>query len=299
MAITRITQNMLSQRSLASLQAGLNRMAQTQEKLSTGRLINRPSDSPSGTVAAMRLRDTLAGAQQYQRNAQDGMAWLGTTDAALTSITDQARQARDIALQGANSGAMGQPSRDALAATVDQLRSSLIGTANTTYLGRPVFGGVTAGSEAYQDDGTTVSWVGAPGTVERTVGDGQKVRVDQDPTAVFGAAGDTIFEHLTALSDALRVNDQAAVRAGVGALNADLARLATSHAEMGTRYQRVESALAARADDELRLKASVSQVEDADLPQVIVDLQMQQASYQAALGATARVMQPSLMDFLR
>ena len=36
-----------------------------------------------------------------------------------------------------------------------------------------------------------------------------------------------------------------------------------------------------------------------DLPRTIVDLQMQEVAYKAALGATARVVQPSLLDFLR
>ena len=40
-------------------------------------------------------------------------------------------------------------------------------------------------------------------------------------------------------------------------------------------------------------------MENADLPKTVVDLQMQQVAYQASLGATARVMQPSLLDFLR
>ena len=50
---------------------------------------------------------------------------------------------------------------------------------------------------------------------------------------------------------------------------------------------------------ELRLSTSLSNVENADLPKVIVDLQMQQTAYQASLAATSRVMQPSLLDFLR
>ena len=62
---------------------------------------------------------------------------------------------------------------------------------------------------------------------------------------------------------------------------------------------RVEAAIRTAGDNELRLATSLSDVENADLPKTVVDLQMQQVAYQAALGATARVMQPSLLDFLR
>ena len=47
------------------------------------------------------------------------------------------------------------------------------------------------------------------------------------------------------------------------------------------------------------LKGQISAVEDIDLAEIIVELQTQEVAYQAALGATSRVLQPSLMDFLR
>jgi flagellar hook-associated protein 3 FlgL len=45
--------------------------------------------------------------------------------------------------------------------------------------------------------------------------------------------------------------------------------------------------------------ASLSEIENVDIARAVVDLQMQEVAYQAALGATARVLQPSLLDFLR
>jgi flagellar hook-associated protein 3 FlgL len=54
------------------------------------------------------------------------------------------------------------------------------------------------------------------------------------------------------------------------------------------------------ADDRvLSLTGQLSEVEDIDLPKTITELQLQQTAYQAALAATARVVQPSLVDFLR
>jgi flagellar hook-associated protein 3 FlgL len=296
MGFTRITQNMMTRSSLTNLQANLARTARLQEQMSTGRVINRPSDSPTGTAAAMRLRDDLAASGQYQRNAQDGVSWLGTIDNTLTSVTDQTREARDIALQGANASASSPAARQALAASADELRKSLLADANTTYLGRPVFGGTTAGAVAYDSAG---NFVGTTTPVTRTVADGVTIRVDADAQATFGASGDTVFDHLSALSDALNSGDQAGISTGIDNLNKDLDRLAMTHAEVGTRAKRVDEAVQAGADTELRLKSSLSDVENADLPQVIVDLQMQQTSYQAALAATARVMQPSLLDFLK
>ncbi len=88
-------------------------------------------------------------------------------------------------------------------------------------------------------------------------------------------------------------------RRGSTSLNNDLNRLTTARAEVGTRAARVDAATQTAADTELKLKSSLSDVENADLPKVIVDLKLQETAYQAALAATSRVMQPSLLDFLR
>jgi flagellar hook-associated protein 3 FlgL len=49
----------------------------------------------------------------------------------------------------------------------------------------------------------------------------------------------------------------------------------------------------------LSVTAQLSDVEDVDLPKTIMDMQLQQTAYQAALAASAKVIQPSLIDFLR
>lgn len=296
MAIQRVTQAMMSRQSLSSLQTGLGRLANLQEQLTTGRVLNRPSDSPADTTSAMRIRSALADVKQYSRNADDGAAWLGTIDAALGSASNQVRRARDLALQGANAGAMGPDARAALAAEVDQIREGLLGTANTVHLGRPVFGGVTAGPVAYDVSG---NWVGSPGTVNRSVAAGVMVRVDVDGPSAFGGFGDTTFDHLSQLSTALRAGDLSGITSAITALNGDSTRLTTVMAEAGTRAGRIEAARTGAGDDELKLTNSLSEVENADLPRVIVDLKLQETAYQAALAATARVMQPSLLEFLR
>jgi flagellar hook-associated protein 3 FlgL len=295
MAITRVTQGMMSQQSLASLQTGLNKMSTLQEQLSTGKILNRPSDSPTDTTAAMRLRASLADNAQYARNANDGDAWLTQIDNALQTANDSVLRARDLAIQGSN-GSGGQDALNAMATEVDQIRDGLIDTANTSYLGRPVFGGVTSGAQAYDATG---AYIGTPGTVNRTIANGTTVRVDTDGNAAFGPNGSSLFDHLTALSTALRAGDQAGISAAVTNLNADQTRIGVAQTDVGSRQNRVEAALNSNSAAQVQLTSSLSKVEDADLPSVIVNLQTQQTAYQASLAATARVMQPSLLEFLK
>ena len=52
-------------------------------------------------------------------------------------------------------------------------------------------------------------------------------------------------------------------------------------------------------DRQISVASQLSDIEDIDLPKTIMEMQLQQTSYQAALAASAKVIQPSLIDFLR
>jgi len=291
----RVTQRMMTNSSLSSLQTNLAKLSSIQEQITTGKVLNRPSDSPTDTSSAMRLRTALAQQNQYSRNVNDGNAWLGQIDNALGTAADELNRAHDIALQGANTVSMDQSARDALAAEVDQIRSSLIATGNTTYLDRPVFGGVTAGSVAYDASG---AFVGTTGTVNRSVADGVKVAVNVNGPDAFGTTGDSVFDHLSALAAALRSNDTAGITAGVSSISADANRVNTVRSEVGARENRLDAAGTAAKNTQLSLTSSIGKLENVDLAEATVNLQAQQVTYQASLAATARVIQPSLLDFL-
>lgn len=301
MTTIRMTQSMLSNRALTGMQTSLNRLAKVQEQLSTGRIINRPSDDPTGATAAMRIRASLAEQQQYARNAQDGGSWLDQIDSALSSATDQVRRAQELALRGANTGTSGPETREALAIEIDTIASGLVSTANTTYLDRPVFGGLTPGRAAYAADGTWVGvpGVGDPGGVVRSVAEGTKVRVDLEGPQAFGAEGDSVFDHLRALSVALRSGDADGISRAADALAVDGKRITNARSQVGATANRVEQASTAASDAVLGLTTSLSEVENTDVAKATMDLQVQQVAYQAALGASARVIQPSLLEFLR
>ena len=291
----RITQRSLSNSSLAGLQANLARMQATQERLSSGRAIGRPSDSPAGTMAALRLRADLNRYTQLDRNADDGMARLGTADNALTDGLAILREARDAVLQGAN-GSLGPNEREALAAQVDGLRSSLLAVANTKYLQQPVFAGTAGTANAYDASG---SYQGNDGALTRTIAAGVKVTVNATGEEVFGAAGSDIFTVLGDIADDLRNNPQALTSVRLGELDSGYLRMQNALASVGSRYHQIEIMQARNQANQLESQNQLSEVEGVDLPSAMVELQLQEVAYQAALGATAKALQPTLMDFLR
>jgi flagellar hook-associated protein 3 len=157
----RITQRAVAQTSLQGLNRNLDAVGRLQQQLTSGRLINAPSDSPIGTNRAMQNRSEQAAVEQYARNVSDADTWLQLSDSTIRDMLDTARRVQVLTVQGANTGAMDDVSRYAISVEVASLRESLLGQANTVVQGRPLFGGVTSGSQAY--DSTTGAFVGRAG----------------------------------------------------------------------------------------------------------------------------------------
>lgn len=307
MSTVRITQKLMVERSMLAMQTAKERVSGVQEQLTTGRIVNRPSDSPTGTSSAMRLREQLAAGAQHARNASDGLAWLGRTDSTLTTMVDGVRRARDLILQGSN-GALGAQARQAVATEVGQIRESMLALANTQHLGRPLFGGTTAATTAYTQDvagDVTFTAFSPPladlgqGQVTRRVGDNVTVRISTLGPEAFTAPGGT--DLFAVLKDAVAAltDPNGTPTDRLADLDAVMKQMMTALADVGTRYGRVESALAAAGDVALDMQAMLSEVENVDIAKAAMDLQMQEVAYQSALAATARVIQPSLIDFLR
>lgn len=295
MTTPRITQRLLTENSLASMRNNLGRLARTQEQLSTGKSLNRPSDSPGSTHTAMRMREQLATNEQAVRNAEDGLGWLQRTDGTLSSMSDQLRRARDLTVQAANTGASSPEAREAIALELTQIRQSLLAQANTQHLGRPLFGGNATSPQAYDASGT---YLGDQGSVRRSLADGQQVAVNTTGPDAFGEGADSLFAVLDQTISSVRAGG-ADLGQDLTRIDASMTRLHQAQASAGSRQNRVEAALTDLSAATLDVRALLSEVEDVDMARAVVDLQMQEVAYQAALGTTARVLQPSLIDFLR
>jgi flagellar hook-associated protein 3 FlgL len=295
----RVTQRNLNDQVSRNLQRNVTALGKLQNQLSSGKQISRPSDSPTGTVSALALRAEIRRAEQLRRNADDGLGWLGTADTTLTQALDSIRRVRDLALQGAN-GASSTTDRQALAAEAAQLRDGLLQLANASYLGQPIFGGTASVTEPFDPAG---AYLGNTGAIERTIGPNASVQVNLAGSAVFGAGPTGLFATLDAIVTDLTTNPTAltdpSTTNDVRRLDNATLLVQNSLSVVGARYNQLE-AMAQKADDtKLNAASRLAEVEDIDLPFTVMELQLQEVAYQASLGAAARVLQPSLVDFLR
>jgi flagellar hook-associated protein 3 FlgL len=299
----RVTQRAVVLTSLKGLNSNLSAVNKIQQQLTSGKTISRPSDSPTGTNTSLITRQSMKANDQYARNITDGQTFLDATDSSIQDMLTQVRRVRDLTVQALNGGAQSAQSQEAIATEVSGIRESMLGQANQVVQGRPLFGGVTSGNKAYDTSGAYVGIGGAGGVavqpLTRRVSDVETIRVDLSGPEAFTdrttgkdlfAVVNSVVSHVddtTALADDLKDLD--------GVINGMLA----AAADVGTRSARMQTAATVNTGQSLNLKTQLSATEDIDLPKTIMELQMQQTGYQAALQATAQVIQPTLLDFLK
>jgi flagellar hook-associated protein 3 FlgL len=299
----RITQRAMAQSSLLGLNSNLAAVQKLQQQLTSGKTISKPSDDPTGTNTSMLTRQEIAGADQQARNITDGQTFLNATDSALQNMLDQVRRVRDLAVQALNNGAQDASSQQAIATEVNGVRQSLIGSANQVVQGRAIFAGVSNGSKAYDDNG---NYIGLGGTaalpaqpLTRQVSDVEAIRVDITGAEAFGdksATGKDLFSVVQNVAS--HVGDPTLLSGDLADLDTVINGMLAAAADVGTRAAQMDTAAQVNSTTSLNLQTKLSDTENVDLPKTIMNLQMQQVGYQAALSITAQTLQKTLVDFL-
>ncbi|WP_166609037.1 flagellar hook-associated protein FlgL [Kineococcus siccus] len=300
--MSRITNRSLAVGSLNNLQASLDRSQRLQEQLSSGKVLRKPSDDPVVTNNSIQYRTEIGVNEQYGRNNLDGQAWLNTADTALKGAVDAMQTIRGLTVQAASTGGNTAESRRAIARQIDSLKEEVLQSANTKYLGRSVFAGTRATDTAFTADTTTTpptyAYAGNSAAVARRVGPDVDVQVNVPGEEAFGTAGET-FAMLTRLSDKLKSGDSTGIGGFLDEIDAGLGRLKDSWSAVGARTNQL-TALKDVSDTRIdSLTDSDNEITSVDLPKTLIEYNLQKVAYESALGVTAKVIQPTLMDFLR
>ena len=290
----RMPNQMLVNNSLSALQQSFAKLTDLQDEASSLKRLRKPSDAPADVVSAMHLHAGIDRNDQFTRNLSDAQGWLGNADNALTSTVTQLQRVNDLVVQASNAS-LDDNARAGIAAEIDSIRSQVIGLANTTYAGRPIFAGTAGGTVAYDANG---QYVGVSSPVERNIAPGQRIQVNVNGDTVFGAPGADLFTTLSQISNAVRT-DPTQLNALQAQLGTQTTQVQGQLALVGSQFSRVQNMQSQNTSNGLTMKQNLSSIEDADVAEVMVKLQAQQVAYQAALAATARAITPSLTDFLR
>jgi flagellar hook-associated protein 3 FlgL len=313
----RLTNNMVSNRVLSDLQTGYKAMASTQEQVSTGKRVNRPSDDPTAAAQARLRAADLEGVLRSKDSVAGAQSWLGQAENGLSTVNDILSRAKELTLSAAN-GSLSQNDRNSIAAEIDQLTQAAKDAMNAKSGDAYIFSGTKSDAPPYSA-ATGDTYQGDTNAVVREAGPGVALQVNPSFTPVgggtasltadallgggMGAADGKVLATLQTLSSHLRSGTPADIAligtSDLQALEANRVAAGDARSMVGATTNRADSAESRLADLEDATNQSIDDLTGADMVKAITTLTAQQSAYQASLKVGAQIIQPSLVDFLR
>ncbi len=296
--MTRITQVSRNRLVLSDMQANLSRAVGYQSQLSSGKRVQVMSDDPAAARRALMFRVQEQRNRDFVANIDRSLSMLDATDQALTEMTTVLDEAKTMAVQGAT-GSQSAASRRALAASVDGLIARMMDLGNTVHDGRFLFGGTEVHTRPFSldPDGQRVRYHGDLDAFSVAIGPNSMAQVNSNGHALFLDKTD-VFASLIDLREALLDDDPQRIGDLIEDLDQVHEHVTAQQGTLGGRMQRLELTRSQLEQAEARLQEQVSREVDADMTEVIMRFQAAQVALEAGLQAGARVMQPSLLDYI-
>lgn len=299
--MTRVTQSMLSGNMLRNLNNSYSKMSKMQDNLTSGMKISRPSDDPVIAVKGMNYRTQLDKIAQFQRNMNEVNGWLDTTDSALGQVGDVLNRVKELVVQAANDTNTSDD-RQKIKQEIEQIQQQLKDVANTQFAGKYIFSGTKTHEPAFKD-GTINSDINSE-EIKVEVFDNIQLTVNATEAPALAEKVDKILDDIsTALdsSDGKEIGDLlGSIADGTGSTLADAqAAVLNMRSEIGARQNRVELMMNRLDIQEINVTKQKSNNEDVDYAKTITQMTTQESIHQAALSVGAKIIQQTLVDFMR
>lgn len=286
----RVTQSMLSNNMLRNLSNSYSRLDKLQDQIAAQKKFTKPSDDPVAAMMGMNYRTDLNRIQQYTRNIGEVRNWIDSTDDALDKGVLALQRIRELTVQASN-GTLEGDQRKAIAEEVKQLKEHLQNIGDTQVSGKYIFNG-TQTSVRPSESGTY-----ANGSIELEVFSGIKIQVNTEGSKLFGdmLAPDGDIQKLIT---ALETNDPA-IGNMLQTIDDNIDEFLSARALIGAKQNRVDLMEDRLSQQEVFSTRILSDNEDIDMERAIIELTTQESVHRAALSVGARIIQPTLTDFLR
>jgi flagellar hook-associated protein 3 FlgL len=285
----RVTQSMLSNNMLRNLSNNYNKIGKLQDQLATQKKITRPSDDPVVAMLGLSYRDNLNKVQQFSRNISEATNWLDSTDDAISQGVKVLQRIRELTVQASN-GTYEEAQRGAIAVEVDQLKEQLETIAQTQVGGKYIFNGQNTNKAPTAGNFSD-------GDIELEIFDGIKLNVNTKGTELFQSVFDTLDDLKDKLED--ETASESDISSFLDKIDNEIDHFLKVQADVGAKQNRVEMMEDRLSSQEMIATEIMSKNEDVEIEKVITELITQESVQRAALSVGARIIQPSLIDFLR
>jgi len=297
-------------RAIAQMGITQDRISKTQTQLSTTKQINKPSDSPDQAATVTRLKSAIDRQNSYVATINSVKDKLSQQETAASNATDVLTRLKELTVQAAND-TYSAVDRKSIDLEVRQLRDQLLSLANTQDVnGNFIFSGSRVGKQAFATDENGKLVYQGDQTVSATgVGDQSAVDINRSGTNPFDKIvrvdasnkkeGVGFFQVIDDLSVALQANDTGTIKRAVGEIGTLQQGLSDSLASIGAATNKIDNQASLAEENVLRMKSTLSQVEDTDYTQAITNMNKDMLALQAAQSSFAKISQLNLFDYIK
>ena len=300
----RVTNRAMTNTYLSDVQKSLQSINKLNTQLNTGKQINKVSDNPYEAIKILNMQNEINDVERYNYNCDEITGWLDSTDDALDKIGNISSEIK--VLLTSISGSYGEDEIKAIKSEINEKVKQIGEALNTTYAGRFIFGGSNT------DEAPVEIFENADGIVELRL----KVGANEDKLKAEISDGIGIDYNLTAsqVTDNLKgLNTINNILVELGNNPVDKDRVQELNSELGDYMNHVlnnRSAIGARSNtvsnvkssnDEniLRLKGVYSDMQDVDWAEKYIELTSAQMVYNSSMQVGAKMIQTTLLDYLR
>ncbi|WP_221030231.1 flagellin [Actomonas aquatica] len=278
-----------------------SRQNELQDQVSSGQRVKLPGDDPAAVGRLLTLEAEKRRVGQFERNSDIALELTQATYSHLSAMKDLNVRAGELALLG--TGTLGAEAAKAYAAEVDQLIEQAVRTGNGRLRDDYLFAGTAVKTEPIavtrDASGKITASTYAGNTDKRAIALTEQSTLDVGSTGPTNTAIADFINSLVTLRDALTNGDRTALDTSIAGLEASEDVIVEAIGTTGAAEMRIEvgrKQLGTRSDEIERL---VSAEADADLPSTIVKLSQATTAYEAALASASRILNMSILDYLR
>jgi len=291
----RVTNGMIAKNVMTNINQSYGRLDKLFTQVQTQKKISRPSDDPVVAMKGMFYRMNVLEVEQFKRNFTEAHNWVETTDSAIGEASKVLERIRELTVQASNE-TYDAGQLDAIKEEVAQLKSHIKSIANSKVGDKYIFNGTDTLTPPVDSNGN-ISFNSK--NVEFELAKGIFVPVNMLGENVFGKDADSIFTMLDDLENALTQGDTQDIGGFLDKIDASADKMLSARSELGARTNRLEFMEERIDNQEIIAKRIMSDNEDIDFEKVVMEFKQQEAVHTAAMSVGARIIQPTLMDFLR
>ena len=297
----RVTQSMLTNNMLRNISNSYRKLGKLQDQLATQKKITRPSDDPVVAMLGLGYRTDLNQVEQFTRNIGEVQNWLNTTDDALNQGVQVLHRIRELVVQASND-TYEENQRGAIAKELQELNEQLKIIAQTKIGDKYLFNGTNTGQSPVQivDGEELIQFSDGAINIEIFSGIFIQTNVNGKDVFVGEEDGRTTFELIDSIVNTLEsgASDEE-IEGYLSEIDGEIDRFLKVQAEVGAKQNRVDLMESRLQQQEVTAKKIMSDNEDVHIEEVITELITQESIHRAALAVGARIIQPTLLDFLR